>query len=78
MTDPTIVLVRDAILVLLTLGTCLIVFFRLSNTSFTVKFESKTVAQEPAKANMKRLAAERDEARVAAQAMREKLEKAGL
>lgn len=78
MTDPVIVLVRDALLVLLGMGAGLLVFFRLSNTSFSMKFESKTVAQEPAKADMKRLAAERDEARVAAQVMREKLEKNGL
>ena len=74
MTEPTIVLLRDASLILLSLGTFLLTFWRLSNTSFSVKFESKTVAQEPAKADVKRIAAERDEARVAAAELREKLE----
>ena len=75
MTDPTIILIRDAALILLSLGTFLLTFWRLSNTSFSVKFESKTVAQEPAKADVKRIAAERDEARVAAAELREKLER---
>ena len=75
MTDPVIVLVRDALLILLSLGTVLLVFWRLTNSKISFTWEAKTVAQEPAKADLKRLTAERDEARVMAAQLRDKLER---
>lgn len=71
MTDPAFLVARDASLVLLAAVVFLIVFWRLTNTQFSIRYSAKTVTPEPAKADVKRLTAERDEARRVAAELRD-------
>lgn len=60
MTDPLFLVARDALLVLLASVVLLVVFWRLTNTKFSITYEARTVIPEPPKADIKRVIQERD------------------